>query len=222
MSRSVISGDTRTKADIFPYYIVLVSGIEDGDGDDSLVANFSDVNLPSSDEDAFGEIVRRYSAKIQTLRDAQPKPDVIVIQIPATFENYFHIDGRDLRVAIKAIGAEKLVMTQLLTEESFGYNVPGYDLCDNMWQLSLAIYVKAGGVPWKIRQTDEGTCFIGIAFRIKRGPQGQEILIGLAEVFDEFGESVTIRVVEDVFLSDRGYHLSEKKMSNLLALALEG
>jgi len=172
-------------------------------------------------ENPFYAILRLYSSKIQRLINNNLGPIVLVLQIPNDFENYFVCDyngqREDLRAHIKARCAEKHIKTQILTQNALS----PYDKCDDLWNLSLGIYVKAGGVPWKLRDTEENMCFIGIAFGIKKSERGQEILVGLAEVFDEYGDHVTINVVEDV-KTDRGYYLSKNKMAELVKLAIRG
>jgi len=178
----------------------------------------SEINGIIGRECAFENIIRLYNSKIQQYVDDNRARDVLVLQMPEIFEKYFKFNYEDLRAHIKALCAKKHVYTQILTKASFR----PFDMCDNMWNLSLGLYVKAGGVPWKLESGEENTCFIGIAFGIKKGEGGQEILVGLAEIFDVFGESVTIKVVEDEFKSEVGLHLSKEKASRLIKTAIAG
>ena len=57
-----------------------------------------------------------------------------------------------------------------------------------MRNLSLGIYVKAGGVPWKIKEIPPASLFIGIAFGIRKDESGQNIMTEVAEVFNVYGE----------------------------------
>lgn len=187
---------------------------------DSKVITFSssDTNGKSEKGYSFDNIIELYNSKIQQYRDNNRGRSVLVLQLPENFEEYFKIDHEDLKAHIKTLCIRKGVYVQILTQNS----LEAHDPCDNMWNLSLGIYVKAGGVPWKLEIGEEGTCFIGIAFGIKRNSSGQDILIGLAEVFDLFGESVTIKVVEDSYNSEVGLHLSAEKSERLIRLAIEG
>lgn len=178
----------------------------------------SEIKEIIGNKDAFENIIRLYNSKIQQYIDKNRDRDVLVLPMPKILEKYFKFNYEDLRAHIKALCVNKHVYTQILTQASFR----PYDMCNNMWNLSLGLYVKAGGVPWKLESREENTCFIGIAFGIKKEERGQEILVGLAEVFDVFGESVTIKVVEDEFKSEVGLHLSEEKASRLIKIAIEG
>jgi len=188
--------------------IQIISGME--------IENAKKSSLP------FDNIVQLYSHKLEGLEQRR-EAQVAIIEVPEVLQPFFSYgsERRDLRAALKALGVRKRMYTQLLLASKLDHTQPGYDLCDNMWNLSLALYVKAGGVPWRLEQSSEGTCFVGISFGIKFGER-QSILIGLAEVFDEFGESVNIKVVEDTYTSDRGLHLSKAKMKDLVELAVSG
>ena len=41
------------------------------------------------------------------------------------------------------------------------------DRASVMWRIGLALYVKAGGVPWKLAETDPETAYIGISYAVR-------------------------------------------------------
>lgn len=187
--------------------------------DDKVISiSNSEINDIIGKEDAFKNIITLYNSKIQQYIDNNTGRDILILQMPKVFERYFKFNYEDLRDHIKALCVKKHVYTQILTEGS----LKPHDMCDNMWNLSLGLYVKSGGIPWKLESGGENTCFIGITFGVKKKKGGREILIGLAEVFDVFGESITIKVVEDSFNSEVGYHLSKEKAKRLLKIAIDG
>lgn len=192
-------------------------------GDDKVISiRNSEFNGIIGREEAFKNILSLYGSKIQQYVDNNRSRDigVLVLQMPEILEKYFKYNYEDLRVHIKALCVKKQIYTQILTQSSL--QAQAYDPCDNMWNLSLGLYVKAGGVPWKLESGEENTCFIGIAFGIKGRSRGQDILVGLAEIFDVFGESVTIKVVEEDFKSEVGYHLSRESAERLIRTAIKG
>ena len=197
-------------------YKVPINIPEIGDRKVITISN-TDINKALRGEDAFYNIKNLYNSKIQQYVDENRERGVLIIQISEDFEKYFKFNYEDLRTHIKALCIKKHVFAQILTQNS----LQAFDSCDNMWNLSLGLYVKAGGVPWKLKIGEEGTCFIGIAFGIKKSADGQDILVGLAEVFDLFGESVTIKVVEDSFDTEVGYYLSTEKAEKLIRTAIE-
>ena len=36
-----------------------------------------------------------------------------------------------------------------------------------MWRIGLALYAKAGGVPWKLSDTDPETAYIGVSYAVR-------------------------------------------------------
>ena len=187
-------------------------------GDKVISISNNEIKEVIGRDDAFENIIALYNSKIQQYIDNNRQREVLIIQMPQIFERYFKSNHEDLRANIKALCVKKGVYTQILTRHSL--RAP--DPCNNMWNLSLGLYVKAGGVPWKLEQGEESSCFIGITFGKRINETGQDILVGLAEVFDVYGESVTIKAVEDAFDSDVGYHLSKGKAERLIKTAIDG
>ena len=172
--------------------------------------------------DLFNSILHLYEQKIEDYQSSAHERNVLALHIPSDFSGYFKYAGRDLRNEIKAICVRKRQKTQILTEKTLQSTYP----CDNYWNLSVGFYVKAGGMPWKIAGEENYNCYIGVSFGIRKNKDEQVILIGLAEVFDEFGEHVTIEAVdcsgekdEFLLLAD-GYHISREKSNELMHLAL--
>jgi hypothetical protein len=176
-------------------------------------------------EDPFESIVKLYRSKIQEIQNKiSGKYDVLIIQIPRDFDNYQLSNGRDLRCYIKVFAIRKDIRTQIITEKA----LTSWDDCDNMWHLSVGIYTKAGGVPWTLQRLPTTACFVGIAYGIKSPGSGQTVLSGLVEIFDQWGEHVTMYTInaeefgKDFILeTDGSYHLSEEKMKTLLENLIE-
>jgi len=174
----------------------------------------------------FENIVHLYDEKIQEFHDKmRGKYDVLIIQIPRELGIYDNPQkSQNLRSSLKTLAIRREIVTQLLTEKTL---TSRYD-CENMWNLSLGLYVKAGGVPWMLKEFTNTKSFIGIAYGIKKLQSGQSVLSGLAEIFDEFGEHVSIVSItseafgEDFTLeTDGSYHLSEEKIAMLVEKLIE-
>jgi hypothetical protein len=41
------------------------------------------------------------------------------------------------------------------------------DRASVMWRIGLALYMKAGGVPWKLAETDAETAYIGLSYAVR-------------------------------------------------------
>jgi len=140
-----------------------------------------------------------YSQKIQDIIDMGYSTNtVIYVHIPPNLEKKFssfketrNIIGIGLRGVIKVMAIKKSVKTQVITEKSL--SPP--DIADTLWNLSLATYVKAGGSPWKLKEIPPASLFMGIRHGIRRDEKGQIIAIGIAELFNRYGEHVDIIAV---------------------------
>lgn len=92
-------------------------------------------------------------------------------------------------------------------------------LSDRLWNLSTAIYYKAGGKPWKLAEARDGVCYIGIAF--KRTSEGEEdsTATSAAQLFLNSGDGVVFLGEEGYWYSnkDKQYHLSKKAAKTLLS-----
>lgn len=97
-----------------------------------------------------------------------------------------------LRSIIKAIGVNKHVKTQIITKKT----LKPQDLADVLWNMSLAIYVKAGGAQWRLREIPPASAFIGIRHGIRKDESGQIIAIGVAEIVNRYGEHIDILAVD--------------------------
>lgn len=96
-------------------------------------------------------------------------------------------------------------------------------LSDRMWNLSTALYYKAGGKPWRLATAREGVCYVGIAFRLANPDAGSRNGCCAAQMFLDDGDGV-------VFLGEYGpwyapktrqFHLSPEAAERLLTGVLK-
>src|SRR5260370_1153863 len=65
---------------------------------------------------------------------------------------------------IKAVNAARGVPTQIVLENSaLQYSCRA----SVMWRLGIALYCKAGGVPWKLADQDPETAYIGLSYAVR-------------------------------------------------------
>jgi hypothetical protein len=70
----------------------------------------------------------------------------------------------DLHDHLKAFTATRRLPVQLVREDrALAYP----DRASVMWRISLALYAKAGGVPWKLAEADPETAYIGISYAVR-------------------------------------------------------
>jgi hypothetical protein len=108
--------------------------------------------------------------------------------IPERWEpGYFGGPGEDfdLHDHIKAATAMRRLPVQLVREDT-ALSYP--DRASVMWRIGVALYAKAGGIPWKLADTDEETAYIGISYAV-RPPESDRprFVTCCSQVFDAQG-----------------------------------
>lgn len=96
------------------------------------------------------------------------------------------------------------------------------DEATRAWNIYIALYYKAGGVPWRlIRDWSQlSTCYVGVSFY--KSTDGERLLTSTAQVFNERGEGVILRGGSvQVSKDDRQIHLTRDDAYTLLRNSLE-
>jgi hypothetical protein len=125
--------------------------------------------------------------KLSTLRD---RFDVVVFYLPKRYRHLFEVreEGFDLHDAVKAVGAQLGLTTQIVTDDALTYRCRA----SVAWRLSTALYAKAGGIPWKLDTArspmDPDTAYIGISYTLRNGGDGKTTFVTCcSQVFDSDG-----------------------------------
>jgi hypothetical protein len=87
------------------------------------------------------------------------------------------------------------------------------------WNFSVGAYYKATGVPWKLADIDENTCFIGISFYREIWKDNKAMRASIAQVYMRTGESQVIsgRPFEwNQNLKGRHVQLSSSQMAQII------
>lgn len=134
----------------------------------------------------------------------------------------------DFRRQIKARAMKYGIPIQIVRESTLVSDDSKSDrgltpLSDRAWNLSTALYYKAGGKPWRLAAAREGVCYLGIAFRkTSDDPRGRSACCA-AQMFLDSGDGI-------VFLGEYGpwyspekkqFHLDRKSARKLLKGVLE-
>lgn len=96
------------------------------------------------------------------------------------------------------------------------------DEATRAWNLHVALYYKAGGVPWRMQRDnrDLTTCYVGVSFYHAGGDGNLETAV--AQVFNERGDGVVVRGESAISRGDdRQPHLSSEGAEQLLMSALD-
>lgn len=109
--------------------------------------------------------------------------DVLLIYLPKAWSQAFEYDGFDLHDVIKAQLAPRNIPVQIVNDATWERKCRA----QVMWGISVALYAKAGGIPWKLADHGRDEAYIGLSYAIKRHRDGQDYATCCSQVFDPDG-----------------------------------
>jgi hypothetical protein len=100
---------------------------------------------------------------------------------------------RDFRRALKARAMEANIPIQIATPNLFYDDQASQDPATRAWNSSVALFYKAGGIPWRVRSEGPETCFVGISFHYLRTTKSDLMYSSLAQAFSSDGEGFALK-----------------------------
>ena len=152
--------------------------------------------------------------------------DVVVVHLPDAWALGLRGPGFDAHDALKALGAHHGIPTQVINDRAFTFQYKA----SLSWRLAIALYVKAGGVPWKLAPlpgVPDGTAYIGLAYAFRGTPQDAHYVTCCSQVFDMDGGGMQFVAfeardpVENFEEARRNPFLSRSDMRAVLARSLK-
>lgn len=147
-------------------------------------------DLSASDR-PYAVLAERLTRAIQDLNRCRTEFDVLFVYLPRRWEAGFagsDEDDFDLHDHLKAATAALRLPIQLVREDkAISYPCRA----SVMWRVGLALYVKAGGVPWKLADADLDTAYIGLSYAIRDHDAHQPRFVSCcSQVFDAEGSGL--------------------------------
>jgi hypothetical protein len=166
-------------------------------------------------------LAERLTQAFATLEQVRMEFDVVIIALPDRWEAAFEgteNEDFDLHDYLKAAAAMRGVPFQILRESG---GLAYHCRCSVMWRQSIALYAKAGGVPWKLADTDDDVAFIGLSYALRSSGSGRFVTC-CSQVFDADGSGLEFVAYEtdEVRIERDNPFLSRNDMRRVIARSL--
>lgn len=183
--------------------------------------NLNECTGISKRTDRVTYVLELIEQKLASLHQKLPNPDIVIIALPIELIKLCKSPGQvgmsitiahrrfshnptedqkrgdyDFHNIIKVIGMKYHLPTQLILPTTLDLEKKLFvqDLATRAWNLSVAIYYKSKGVPWKLAELESGTCYAGVSFYRECSTEGkQSMRASVAQVFLATGETLILR-----------------------------
>lgn len=161
------------------------------------------------------------SALVQ-LSARQSEFDVVLVHLPDSWLPFTTGEGFDAHDMLKALGARYGIPTQVINDRTFTFPYKA----QLAWRLSIALYVKSGGIPWKLAPLSgvpQDSAYIGLAYALKSVNSETHFVTCCSQVFDMDGGGMQFVAfeakdpVQDPHEARRNPFLSRADMRSVIA-----
>lgn len=178
-------------------------------------------NKEVEDVSNVSDIVELLISKVVEIQNKGVPVDIALIELPNNWASFFINQETDLHDLIKVKAWQNKISTQLFLKSDFESN----DNTDLLNNLGLGIYHKSKGEPWRVETKFLNSAYIGISFGYSIAESKK--LIGVAEVFDCYGQFIALRSItvkekdlDKSFDSKRDLHLLPNQLADLTSKLL--
>lgn len=161
-------------------------------------------------------------ARLSNFRD---QFEVAAVHFPDAWMGHLRTKEFDAHDELKALGAAFGIPTQVINDRAISFGLKS----SLSWRLSIALYAKAGGTPWKLARmagVPDDTAYIGLAYAVRRASERAHFVTCCSQVFDIEGGGMQFvafqanDAIEDEFEARRNPFLSRADMRAVLTRSL--
>jgi hypothetical protein len=148
----------------------------------------------SSPHDKLAELT---IAALRRLSLVRSQFDIVLLYLPDQWSIGFssppddETSDFDLHDSIKAVSSSLRLPVQVLNDRVFSY----FCRCSVAWRLSLALYTKAGGIPWKMAGFENRHAYVGLGYCLRKSPE-RRFVTCCSQIFDAQGTNLQFLLYE--------------------------
>jgi hypothetical protein len=159
---------------------------------------------------------------LEVLHSLRSEFNVVAIYLPDRWRKAFRggdNEDFDLHDYVKAWAAGRGIASQFLNDDALSYQCRA----STAWRLTIALYVKSGGVPWKLAGSVPGTAYVGLSYALRRATShAARFVTCCSQVFDDDGGGLEFIAYDTRPLRVDGKNpfLSREEMRRVMARTL--